>query len=60
MRDKIERRYARALGVAELGASTIEVQSVSVRKAGLDAEAAQQLASLRLALGSPASETSDA
>lgn len=50
VREKIEGRYARALGEAELGASTIEVRTINVQKASLDAEAAQQLALLRSSL----------
>ncbi len=50
VRDKIERRYSQALGVAEIGASTIEVRALNVHKARIDAEAARQLASLRSGL----------
>lgn len=54
VRDKIERRYAQALGTAELGNSTIEVRALDVRRASLEAEAAQQLAALRVTLEAPA------
>lgn len=61
VRDKIERRYAQALGVAELGGSTLEVRTLSVQKASLEAEAAQWLEALRLTLPAPQPEerTSD-
>ena len=50
VREKIETRYARALGRAELGSSSVEVRVLKVEKASLDAEAAVQLASLRSGL----------
>ena len=50
IRDKIERRYTRALGMAEVGSTTVEVRTLNVRKAALDAEAARQLAGLRAGL----------
>ena len=50
IRDKIERRYSQALGVAEIGSTTIEVRALNVQKASLDAEAALQLATLRATL----------
>jgi phage shock protein A len=50
IRDKIERRYSQALGVAEIGSTTIEVRALNVQKASLDAEAALQLARLRSGL----------
>jgi len=46
----VEHVYARALGEAELGAATVEVRTIAVQKASLDAEAAQQLALLRSSL----------
>ena len=50
VREKIETRYARALGHAEMGSSSVEVRVLEVEKASLDAEAAVQLASLRESL----------
>jgi phage shock protein A len=50
IRDKIERRYSQALGIAEIGSTTIEVRALNVQKASLDAEAALQLARLRSGL----------
>jgi len=50
IRDKIERRYTQALGVAEIGTTTVEVRALQVQKASLDAEAARQLAALRSSL----------
>jgi phage shock protein A len=51
IRDKIEERYARALGRADLGASTIEVRTLNLERARLDSEAGRQLAALRFSLG---------
>ena len=53
IREKIERRYSQALGMAEVGSTTIEVRSLNVRKATLDADAARQLAALRASLSEP-------
>jgi len=53
VRDKIEQRYSRALGMAEISSTTIEVQRLTMHKASLDAEAERQLASLRLSLRPP-------
>ena len=50
VRDTIERRYSQAMGVAEIGSSTIEVRAINVERATLDAEAAHVLADLRLSL----------
>ncbi len=50
IRDKIERRYTQALGMTELGSTTIEVRALNVQKASLDAEAARQLAAIRSSL----------
>ena len=53
IREKIERRYSQALGMAEVGSTTIEVRSLNVRKATLDADAARQLAALRASMSEP-------
>ena len=53
VRDKIEQRYSKALGMAEISSTTIEVQRLTMHKASLDAEAERQLASLRLSLPAP-------
>ena len=51
IRDKIERRYTQALGMAEVSSTTVEIRALNVQKASLDAEAALQLAALRSSLG---------
>lgn len=50
VRDKIERRYAHALGMAEVQATTVEVGALQVQKASLDAQAARALSEIRLSL----------
>ena len=47
------------MGEADLGASMIEVRSINLQKATLEAEAAQQLATLRLSLSTGAGGTPD-
>ena len=47
VRDKIEQRYARALGVSELASSTVEVQSIDVQREALELEATRQLDAIR-------------
>jgi phage shock protein A len=59
VREKIETRYARALGTAELGRSSVEVRMLEVEKASLDAEAAMQLASLRASLALQSGDAAD-
>jgi phage shock protein A len=56
VRDKIEERYARATGMAELSSTTIEVAELNVRKATLEAEATRQLSALRMSLAAPSGE----
>jgi phage shock protein A len=50
IRDKIELRYTQALGLAEVSSTTVEVRTLNVQKASLDAEAARQLSALRASL----------
>ena len=50
VRDKLERRYAQALGMAEVQATTVEVGALQVQKASLDAQAARALSEIRLSL----------
>lgn len=56
VRDKIEERYARALGRSELATETVEARMIEVEKATLDAQGAERLEEIRrsLALGSGA------
>lgn len=53
VRDKIEGRYARALGEAELQSTSIEVRMLQVERASIDAEGAARLESIREGLGLP-------
>ncbi len=54
VRDKIEARYARALGLAELSAGSVEARMLEIEKASLDVEGAARLESIRESLGLPA------
>jgi len=59
VREKIEGRYARALGQAELAQSSVEARMLEVEKASLDVEGAARLEAIRQSLeGSPAPEVS--
>lgn len=58
VRDKIETRYAKALGTAEIVSDTVEARMLDVEKASLDAAGAERLAEIRKSLGSPASKES--
>ena len=51
VRDKIEARYARALGVSELQDQTVESRMVEVEQAAMDTEAKERLSELRSQLG---------
>ena len=51
VREKIEGRYARALGEAEIAGSSIEVRMLEVEKATIDAEGSQRLEEIRQSLG---------
>jgi phage shock protein A len=54
VRDKIEARYARALGQAELTSNSVEARMIEVERAALDVEGAARLESIRETLGLPA------
>jgi phage shock protein A len=58
VRDKIEQRYARALGTTELQAQTVEGRMMEVEQAALDTEAQARLSQIRsqLGLSAPATE----
>jgi phage shock protein A len=50
VRDKIEARYARALGRSELATETVEARMVEVEKAALDQQGAERLEEIRKGL----------
>ena len=52
VREKIETRYAKALGEADLRSGSVSAKMMEVEKAQLDAEAAARLESIRASLGS--------
>src|SRR6266567_588492 len=56
VRDKIEGRYARALGQAELAGSSVEARMLEVERAAIDVEGAARLESIRQSLGLAAPE----
>jgi phage shock protein A len=51
VRDKIERRYAKALGTSELQGETVESRMLEVEQATMNQEAQQRLAQIRDQLG---------
>ena len=51
VRDKIERRYAKALGTSELQGQTVESRMLEVEQAAMDQEAQQRLGQIRSQLG---------
>jgi phage shock protein A len=51
VRDKIERRYAKALGTSELQGQTVESRMLEVEQATMNQEAQQRLAQIRDQLG---------
>jgi phage shock protein A len=51
VRDKIEQRYARALGAADLQGQTVESRMLEVEQAALNTEAESRLSELRSQLG---------
>jgi phage shock protein A len=53
VRNKIEARYARALGEAELTSNSVEARMLEVERASLDVEGAARLESIREGLGLP-------
>ncbi len=58
VRNKIEERYAKALGAAELIDENMDLKMLQVEQAALDAEARARLGTLRTQLGLPASTAS--
>ena len=51
VRDKIERRYAKALGTSELQGQTVESRMLEVEQAAVDTEAQARLSEIRSQLG---------
>jgi phage shock protein A len=51
VRDKIEQRYARALGAADLQGQTVESRMLEVQQAAINTEAESRLSELRSQLG---------
>jgi phage shock protein A len=49
--DKIEARYAKAMGAAELGESSVETRMLEVQRSALDVEGAQRLEAIRASMG---------
>ena len=57
VRDKIEARYARALGAAEIQGQTVESRMLEVEQAAMDLEATKRLDAIKVQLGlAPAPE----
>jgi phage shock protein A len=51
VRDKIEQRYAKALGASELQGETVESRMLEVEQAAMDSEATARLSQIRSQLG---------
>jgi phage shock protein A len=65
VRDKIESRYARAMGRAELESTNVEARMLEVEKAAIDTQGAERLNEIRQSLalekgGAPAVEAGEA
>ena len=57
VRDKIETRYARALGTSEIAGQSVEHRMLEVEQAAMNTEATARLDAIRAQLGiAPASE----
>ena len=56
VRDKIEARYAKALGSSELQGQTVEARMLEVEQAAMDTEAQSRLSQIRSQLGIEAPE----
>jgi phage shock protein A len=57
VRDKIEARYARALGASELQGQTVESRMLEVEQASMDTEAQARLSEIRSQLGLASAST---
>ena len=51
VRDKIEKRYAKAIGTSELQGQTVESRLLEVEQAAIDTEAQERLSQIRSQLG---------
>ena len=51
VRDKIEQRYAKALGASELQGATVEARMLEVEQAAMDSEAQARLSQIRTQMG---------
>ncbi|MFC7644820.1 hypothetical protein ACFQX6_32115 [Streptosporangium lutulentum] len=51
VREKVEKRYARALGEAELTSNSVEARMIEVERAAIDVEGAARLEAIRDDLG---------
>ncbi len=60
VRDKIEERYARALGRSELATETVEARMIEVEKEALDAQGAERLEEIRKSLALESGATGQA
>ncbi len=60
IRDKIEARYAKAKGVAELSGSAVNDRMVEIERASMNTEAQERLTEIRAQLGMPPSEADGA
>ena len=60
VRDKIEQRYAKAMGASELQGQTVESRMLEVEQAALDTEAQARLSQIRSQLGIEAPATAPA
>ena len=60
IRDKIEARYAKAKGVAELSGSTVNDRMLEIERASMNSEAQTRLSEIRTQLGLPPSEAEGA
>ena len=49
--EKIEARYAKAMGAAELGESSVETRMLEVQRSALDVEGSQRLEAIRASMG---------
>src|SRR5688500_1516969 len=59
VRDKIEARYAKALGASELQGETVESRMLEVEQAAMDSEATARLSQIRSQLGLDTATTSE-
>ena len=57
VREKIEGRYARAMGASELAQNSVEARMMEVQRSSLDMEGAQRLEALRASMGLTKSTT---